>query len=717
MHKTVTPEYDFNPSSPAALFYMICSVPRSGSTLLSSGLWDTKLAGAPMEYFNKSRWMPQFYKRWQPESFEDYIELLKGKRTGPNGVFGFKIHLHDFTEILGKQSPEQIFPGLKYIFIKRRNHLEQAISYVKAMQTGQWSSDMPLRKNHLNFDFDEIKRRIQMVRNQEKGWKQYFDANNIDCFEVVYEDFVKDYESTLKGVLNYLNIEMPAVLTLNPPSIDKQRDELSRIWKEQYLTREKQLSSGLHSGRSAIIPSGMNKEAGHAAGVQDEPVTEPDGKKIIIVQGGFPALSATFILDQITGLIDRGFEIENWSTYNPNEEKVHEKVAGYQLLRKTRWLKLPPQELVDVPEKWLENFLALNQLKMEDLQNATAFHVHYGPNFNLLAPLFRILPQFVIVSFHGYDASRILRQHGKAFYKELGTRAGLITTPGFFMKKELVRQGLPEEKITVHRYGVDTGQFRPLLSPFKKEKIVLLTVARLVEKKGLAYSLRAYAALKTKMPTEYRIIGQGPLLNQLQQMAVDLEIEERVKFPGAADRKTIIKEMQAADIFVLTSITASDGDQEGVPVSLIEAQAAGLPVISTVHTGIPELVEDGSSGFLSGEKDIESIREQMEKLIGSPALRSQMSRKARALVESEFDISRLNDRLAAFLNSNKWTDLNGLANENLLALMLAHRGWSQKYQLYYSYLNKVIPVRDYNHPEATVVVIAPAVSRDTLACL
>jgi glycosyltransferase involved in cell wall biosynthesis/Flp pilus assembly protein TadD len=253
-----------------------------------------------------------------------------------------------------------------------------------------------------------------------------------------------------------------------------------------------------------------------------------------------------------------------------------------------------------------------------------------------------------MVSFHGYDASRYFKENGDNCYQYLFDRADIITTPSFIMKNELMKRGCGPKKVHVHRNGVD---LKSLNCHFKKDNtatINLLTVARLVEKKGLEYSLKAVATSHYRKKIKYRIIGDGPLKNSLQAIAKHLGIENHVKFLGGQAINEVIKEMSNADIFLLNSITAQDGDMEGIPVSLIQAQAMGLPVVSSYHAGIPELVIDGETGFLTEEKKVSQIAERLDKLVSDSQLRKTFSDNAQRRIKGEFDIERLNDRLKGY---------------------------------------------------------------------
>jgi len=206
--------------------------------------------------------------------------------------------------------------------------------------------------------------------------------------------------------------------------------------------------------------------------------------------------------------------------------------------------------------------------------------------------------------------------------------------------------GCEEGKIIVHRMGIDVEKFE-FSERRKTGTIKILSVGRLVEKKGHEYAIKALAKVVNKNGKDiiYRIVGDGPLKDELMSLAEELGIEDCVKFMGNVEDEELLKLYKESHIFILPSVTASDGDQEGIPVVLMEAQAMGLPVISTYHSGIPEVVIDGKSGFLVPEKDVDALAEKMEFLVEHPELWSEMGRHGREFVEKHYDIRRLNKRL------------------------------------------------------------------------
>jgi colanic acid/amylovoran biosynthesis glycosyltransferase len=253
----------------------------------------------------------------------------------------------------------------------------------------------------------------------------------------------------------------------------------------------------------------------------------------------------------------------------------------------------------------------------------------------------------LFTTFYGYDVTRYVRQNGPRVYRALFAYADRILCLGRKMRDELIELQCDERKLEVHHLGVDLSRFG--FSPRKPKNngaVEIVTPARLVEKKGLEYAIRAVAKLVAKYPlVQYRIAGDGPLRNHLQHVIDSLKLNSRIHLLGWQTQEQVVELLRNADILLAPSVTAADGDQEGTPTVLIEALAQGLPVITTEHSGIPEIVRDGESGFLVPERDIEALFERTSHLIDHPDLWEVLGRAGRLHVEKHFDINVLNDRL------------------------------------------------------------------------
>ena len=398
--------------------------------------------------------------------------------------------------------------------------------------------------------------------------------------------------------------------------------------------------------------------------------------RIAFIVSQFPTLSETFILNQITGLIDRGHEVDIFANSKRKEPKVHPDVEKYDLLSRTYYRNMPTNKVRRIIKAFgliVANFhknpiailRSLNVFKyggdalsLKLLYAVIPFldkgpydiiHCHFGPNGNLGILLREVgaVKGKIITTFHGYDMSSFIISNGNNVYNKLFLNGDLFLPISNYWKRKLIRLGCSEKKIIVHRMGINLEKYKYYPKKIQSgENIKILTVGRLVEKKGHEYMIQAIAKIIKKYKNlEYIIAGDGPFRNKLENLISELGIKSYIKFLGAVEQNEVLKLYKQSHIFILPSITASNGDQEGIPVVLMEAQATGLPIISTYHTGIPEVVVDGKSGFLVPEKDVDALAEKLEYLIEHPEIWPDMGRYGRKFVEEKYDIKKLNQKL------------------------------------------------------------------------
>jgi len=398
--------------------------------------------------------------------------------------------------------------------------------------------------------------------------------------------------------------------------------------------------------------------------------------KIAFIVNSFPKLSETFILNQITGLLDRGQEVDIYARSPSTESKVHPDVDNYHLLARTHFLSskqnkhsrfirgidLLHQHLRKNPRVVINSFKTLKLCRsaapLKLLSQAGSFigrgpydiiHCQYGPNGNLALSIKETgaLKGKIITSFHGYDISTYVKRMGRHTYDHLFRAGDLFLCISKYMKDELLSLGCSEDKIMLHRVGVDMDKFNFSAVRSKgHEKIQILTIARLVEKKGISYAIQSIANIAKNLPQiNYTIIGDGPLREDINVMIKGLNVEDNVDLLGWMREEEIIEWLYKADILLAPSVTSQNGDKEGIPVAIIEALARGLPVLSTWHSGIPELIEDGKSGVLVPERDVAALTDKIEYLIMHPEMREAMGRNGRSYVEEYHNIRKLNDRL------------------------------------------------------------------------
>jgi colanic acid/amylovoran biosynthesis glycosyltransferase len=427
----------------------------------------------------------------------------------------------------------------------------------------------------------------------------------------------------------------------------------------------------------------------------------PRPLSIALFIGRFPVVSETFILRQVTGLLDLGHEVDVYSdSGNEAGGPDHPEVAKYRLLDRTTYMKMPqetsPYEMPVWPitgETWppgsstsvpnvkrvaraLPTFLRClahaPRLTLQVLNSSTygyqaaslsalyrlagtisrrrsydILHAHYGPVGNSYRFVRGLLKAPFIVSYYGYDAWAVPRKEGPDVYHRLFETADSVLILADDMGKQLQTLGCPATKQQKLAVGVRVEDF-PFRERTRKsgEPIRLLTIARFVEKKGLEYSIRAFAqTLKSGANLIYDIIGDGPLRGRIQKLIAELQIEKQVILHGYREGSQLHQIMDAAHIMVLSSVTASDGDQECTPVSLMDAQASGMPVLSTRHSGIPEVVCEGQSGFLVPERDVGALAERLTHLVEHPEIWAAMGRAGRRHVEQNYNCAMLSGEL------------------------------------------------------------------------
>jgi len=245
----------------------------------------------------------------------------------------------------------------------------------------------------------------------------------------------------------------------------------------------------------------------------------------------------------------------------------------------------------------------------------------------------------LIVHFHGYDAydHRELEQAG-FHYRQLFEKAAATIAVSRDMERQLLDLGAREEKLYYNPYGVDTSLFHNA-NPAHVAPI-FLAVGRFVDKKAPYLTLLSFAKVKKKIPqARLKIIGDGPLLETCRQLAHALDIAG-IELPGPQTHAQVARTMQQARAFVQHSIKPSYGDSEGTPVAVLEAGAAGLPVVATRHGGIKDVVIHGQTGFLVDEGDVDGMVEYMIRLAEDPALAAQLGHTARQRICSHFSMEK-----------------------------------------------------------------------------
>lgn len=267
-------------------------------------------------------------------------------------------------------------------------------------------------------------------------------------------------------------------------------------------------------------------------------------------------------------------------------------------------------------------------------------HAHFGWGGMMILPECRKLDLPLLTTFHGIDVSLFARDFIYRFrLKKLFREGTVFLVRSNRMKADVVDLGCKPEKIMVHYGGIDVNKFRFRKKPPDGERVKILMCGRFVEKKGFEYGIRAFAKLgKTHKNVALTLIGDGKLRGKMENLVDSLNLSHSVQFLGMLSHEEVQREMEASDIFLSPNLAARNGDREGIPNTIKEAMATGLPVVSTYHAGIPELVIDGKSGFLVPEKDIDGLVDRLGYLIAHPELWEKLGAQGREVVEEKFDL-------------------------------------------------------------------------------
>ncbi len=204
------------------------------------------------------------------------------------------------------------------------------------------------------------------------------------------------------------------------------------------------------------------------------------------------------------------------------------------------------------------------------------------------------------------------------------------------MKQALVGQGCPEKKLVLNTYGPhpDYLNIKPNL-----ESNYIISVGRHTYKKGPYLTILAFQKVLDKHPSlKFKMIGDGELFDVSKNLVKSLDLENNIILLGGLERKEIIKHLETAFLFVQHSLVALNGDSEGTPVGIIEAMAAGLPVVSTRHAGIPDVVIENKTGFLVDEGDIDAMAEEILKIVNNRELAETFGKKGNVEIAAHYNL-------------------------------------------------------------------------------
>lgn len=277
----------------------------------------------------------------------------------------------------------------------------------------------------------------------------------------------------------------------------------------------------------------------------------------------------------------------------------------------------------------------------------------YGPGGVEMLPVAQKLNIPLVVHFHGYDAYRhdILNSYGK-HYKNLFAYAGAVIAVSGHMQTQLIALGCDVKTLHTLRYGIDTSVFK--IVPTRREAHTFVACGRFVEKKAPQHTISAFKQVLEKFPAAKLImIGDGELLDASMALVLELKISGSVEFTGVLNQQEIAGIFCRATVFVQHSVTSAINDSEGTPLTIMEAMACGLAVVTTKHGGIPDIINDGENGFLVDEHDVDTMAEHMCKLISDPEHAKLIGERAAKKIVKEHCLINYTDELWRIIKLQK----------------------------------------------------------------
>ena len=360
-------------------------------------------------------------------------------------------------------------------------------------------------------------------------------------------------------------------------------------------------------------------------------------KKVLHLERKFCSKTETFIVNQISYVKNYDIEVltlKNLKNFDikANVQNIaeYDKISG---LGKFITLKT---------KKRILNYFYNKKFEL--------IHCHYITDALVFSSITKKIDVPKIISCYGYDVNELPYSFfgiPKIFYKKIYEEYDYFLAMSEVMKEQLIKIGCPENKIIIYYHGIDTERFLNNSRIYNKDKsnisISLLTVASLEKIKGHYYIIKALEIIRNKYNFsnfKYYIVGDGPELSKLKKLTKELNLTENINFVGYIKHfsKKLVNFYEKADIFIHPSITLKNTVQEGIPGTIVEAMSNGLPVISTIHGGIPTIIKNKEDGILVKERDTEELAEKIMELISNAELRERLGKNAQKKAVNELDI-------------------------------------------------------------------------------
>ncbi len=378
----------------------------------------------------------------------------------------------------------------------------------------------------------------------------------------------------------------------------------------------------------------------------------------------FPLTSETFVADPIRALRQRGVNQSVVSLVGC--ERPGDIRANRALIRtSTHWPKLASKTGLSEAEHMLwpgiRMWLAatLRRLKPD------AIWAHFGPEGCLLSPIAKRLGVPMVVSFYGYDLSRLMSTGSPwpARYRRLARDGHRLHVVGSHLHGRLIDCGIPNDAITLNPLGVDLSRFpyRDPANDFDGRRVKILFVGRLTEKKGPALLIKSFASARARLfpavDLRLTICGDGPEAARCRSLIDQLGVGDSAKMIGKLEHNEVPGLMDGHHIYAQHCITAADGDMEGFGIVFAEASASGLPIVATRHAGTADVLQEGRNCLLVDEGDVDGMADAFAELATSPSTWSSLGAWGRRVTAHRFSIDRYAERQLQLLSGATTQDV------------------------------------------------------------
>lgn len=289
-------------------------------------------------------------------------------------------------------------------------------------------------------------------------------------------------------------------------------------------------------------------------------------------------------------------------------------------------------------------------------EHASLIHAHFGTDAIDAWPLARALNLPLLVTLHGYDiyTARDWWESGQGGNRlraypqrllELARKPNVqFIAVSESLREQAIRFGIPAERICVRYIGINTTKFNRGDALLSARRPQVLFVGRLVEKKGCEYLIRAMSMVQQTVPSaRLVVVGDGPLREMLTILSSELGVN--ASFLGSLPSEQVVRKLQESSVFCLPSVTAENGDTEGFGLVLLEAQACGVPVVSSARGGSTEGLENGKTGYAFAERDSAELAVLLTRLLSDNAMLTEMSKHCREFVLGRFDLAKCTSQL------------------------------------------------------------------------